>query len=157
MTPLTYAKWGGIAAAFLAWSVLCFHQGSLGPTTALALDHAAMAKAATDALLAERAATEAQAINDHAAETTHANDLRTIDHAPPRTDPVIVCVRTPSPVRVGPVPGAKAETGGLPADTQAGGTDSGRGVNIRAALNDLEVKYEKVLADYRQLDSEWPK
>jgi hypothetical protein len=155
MTPILYAKWGGIAAAFLAWSWLCFHQGSLEPTAALALDHAAMAKAATDALLAERAAAEAQAINDHATETTHANDIATIDHTPPRTNPVIV-YRNAAAVCQRAVPGAKTEAGGLPADTQEGGTDSGRGINIRAALNDLEMKYEKVLADYRQLDAEWP-
>lgn len=64
MTPLAYAKWGGIAAALLAWSWLCFHQGGLGPTAALERDHADMAEATTKALLAQAA----QAAADHASQ-----------------------------------------------------------------------------------------
>lgn len=155
MTPVAYFKWAGISAALIGWSWLCFHQGGLGPTAALERDHAAMAQTMTNALLAQRAAAEAAAINDHATEVTHATDIAQIDHAPPRTDPVLV-YRTVKAC-VDPVPGAEAKAGGVTTHPAEGGTDGGRGVNIRAALNELEIKYEKVLADYRQLDAEWPK
>jgi hypothetical protein len=157
MTPLFYLKAGGALALVLVIFGSGYHIGGLAPTAALEADHASMAQAATGALLAQRAASEAQAINDNTAQVTHGKDIAKIDATPPRTDPVIVYVHTPNPVRIGPVPGTEAQAGGVPADPQGGGSDLGRGVNIRAALDSLEVKYEKVLADYRQLDSEWPK
>lgn len=164
MTPLLYAKWGGIAALAIALFGGGFYFGGLpgeakaaAAQTALETDHADMAQATTSALLAQRSQMAAQAAADHATEKTHADDLAKIASTPPRTSPVIVYVSAPSPVRVDPVPGAEAEAGGVTADPKAGGADPGRGVNIRAALNALEVKYETVLADYRQLDAEWPK
>lgn len=163
MTPTAYAKWGGILALAAALFGGGFYFGGLpgeakaaAAQTALETDHADMAQAATTALLTQRSQMAAQAASDHATEKTHADDLAKIDSTPPRTSPVIVYVAAPNPVRVGPVPGAEGEAGGVTADPERGGTDPGHGVNIRAALNALEVKYERVLADYRQLDSEWP-
>jgi hypothetical protein len=66
MTPLIYAKWGGIAAALLAWSWACFHQGGLGPTAALDRAREAQAELVARAVLAERASTAAESVRVNA-------------------------------------------------------------------------------------------
>ena len=155
MTP-AYLKIAAVVILLGTFFMGGFHFGGLGPTAALERDHAAMAKATTDALLAQRAAAEAQAINDHAAETTHANDIRAIDNASPRTDPVLV-YRTVKAC-VDPVPGAEAQAGGVathPAEGRSESVDRGR--DIRPAIEEVKRRLEKVMADYRQEDSEWPK
>lgn len=62
MTPLIYAKWGGIAAAFLAWSVLCFHQGGMSSTARLEALQTAQSQLTAKAVLAERASAEAESV-----------------------------------------------------------------------------------------------
>jgi hypothetical protein len=147
MNPLLYAKLGA-AAALLA---LAFYLGSLGPKAALERDHAAMAEATTQALLAQRASQQTQAINDNAAEKAHDEDLEAIPlHI--RHDPVFVRL----PAQDCRVPAAQTKTGGN--DPGKGGVQPGSGErDIRPAIEALKIKYETVLADCRRLDAEWPK
>jgi hypothetical protein len=149
MNPLLYAKIG-VGVALLAF---VFYLGGLGPKAAMERDHAAMAEAATQALLAQRAAAQAQAINDNAAEKTHDQDLEAIPlHI--RHDPVFV--RVPGPVKDCGVPSTEAKAGGN--DSSKPGVQSGSGErDIRPGLEALKVKYETALADCRRLDAEWPK
>lgn len=167
MSPLTpyliYLKLGAAAVLLALAAGAGFHLGGLkghadaaDAKTALQADRAAQSELTAKAVLAERASAEATAAQDHITETQHAQTIIQIDSAPVNRTPVFVC-SAPGPVRIGPMPGAEAQASGQPADTQAGRSDQGRGVNIRAALDALEIKYEKVLADYRQIDAEWPK
>lgn len=157
MTPyILYIKLAlaGVLIALVGGT--CWHLGSLGPKAALAEFQAKQSQLTADAVLAERASATAQAVIDHQAELTHAQTIVQIDAAHALTAPVFVC----SPASEVPgraVPGAAAQAGGVAADPKEGGIDPGRRVNIRAALDALEIKYEKILADYRQLDAEWPK
>jgi hypothetical protein len=148
MNPLLYAKLGA-GGAVLA---LVFYLGGLGPKAALERDHAAMAETATQALLAQRAAAQAQAINDNAAEKTHDQDLEAIPlHI--RHDPVFV--RVPSTTSC-PMSGTEAKASSN--DPIKPGVQSGSGErDIRPGLEALKVKYETALADCRRLDAEWPK
>jgi hypothetical protein len=154
---MPYIKPVAILVAVAAIFFAGFRIGGLGPTAALEADHAAMAKAATDALLAQRAHAVAEAINDNAAETQHAQTIIQIDAAPPIRTPVFLCAPG-GPVRAGSLPGAETKAGGLPADPAGGrGQPVDRGSNIRPAVEELKKRLEKVMADYRQLDAEWPK
>ena len=156
MTAILYAKVGGIAALVVLIFGLGYHFGGMAPRAALEADRAAQSEAATKALLAQRAAAADQAITDHIAETAHAQDLSTLDALTPVRTPLVV-YRGAAAVCGRAVPGATPKAGGQPADPQGGRADPGSGVDIRAALDALELKYERVLADYRQLDAEWPR
>jgi hypothetical protein len=57
MPYVTYVKW----AAIVGLLAFIYHAGGNGPRAALERDHAAMAEAATKALLAQRSAQEAEA------------------------------------------------------------------------------------------------
>ncbi len=154
---LTYLK---IAAA-VALAALLFgggwYCGGLKPTAALQADHAAMAQATTQALLAQRAQLTARTVTDHTAETTHAQDLAEIDALTPIATPVIV-YRGTAPVCGSAVPGAPAQASGQPAGPAGGGSQPvGGGRDIRPDIEALKKRLERVMADYRQLDAEWPK
>ncbi len=156
MTPLLYAKIGAAALIIAVLFGSGYHLGGMASRTALEADHAAMAKATTDALLAQRAAQEAQAINDHATEMNYAHTIVKIDAAPAIRTPILVC--DPSPVRAGTLPGAEAQTGGSPADPAGGrGEPVDRTRDIRPGVESLKRQLEKIMAGYRQLDAEWAK
>lgn len=149
---ITYLKLGGILAAIAIVFGLGFHFGGMGPRVALERDHAAMAKATTDALLSQRAHDAAQAINDNAAETVHDQDLEAI---PLHVIHDTVFVRLPATPN-SPVPGTKAEAGG---EHPASGATEQRLEyrDIGPGLAAFEARYETVLADCRRLNAEWPK
>jgi hypothetical protein len=150
MNPLLYAKIG-IGVALLA---MFFYLGGLGPKAALDRDHAAMAEATANALIAQRKAAQAQAINDNVAEKAHDQELEAIPlHI--RHDPVFV--RLPGPSNCG-VPAAKPEAVSHDSDPSSGGVQPGSGErDIRPALEQMKIKYETALADYRRLDAECQK
>lgn len=106
MTPLgLYIKWGGIAAAVLGWSWLCYHQGSLAPQLAeakkeLKVDARADAKRATDSKTVAEEAKTYEAATD---------PLKPVD-APH----VSVCYYAPA---AAPVPAARAPGSGTAAPT----------------------------------------
>jgi hypothetical protein len=86
-----------------------------------------------------------------AANAKESQDLASVDaHIAANHAPIIVRV----PTRAGPVPGAPACPAG--ADPNGGGADPGSGVDIRPALAAFETKYEKALADCRQVVDSWP-
>jgi hypothetical protein len=153
VTPLAYAKWGGIAAFLIGLSFFWYHQGGLASKTKLEGFQAAQAEGTAKAVLAERASAAATALTDRAAETTHDQDLEAIPlHI--RHDAVIV--RLPGPAPDCPVPGAKTETGGehpAPGPIEPGS----RYRDIGPGLAAFEARYETALADCRRLDAEWPK
>lgn len=160
---MIYAKLAGILALALALAGGGFHFGRLSgdlkaadARTSLETDHAAMAKAATDALLAQRAASDAAAVRNHATEAQHAKTIIQIDAAPPIRTPVFLCAPG-DPLRAGAVSSAENQAGGIPADPAEGRSQSAdRGRDIRPAIEALKRQLEKVMADYRQLDAEWP-
>jgi hypothetical protein len=115
MPYVTYVKWALIAGV-LAWA---YHAGGNGPRAALEADHAAMAETATAALLAQRAASDAQiaklskVVSDY--ENAPPDPLapvvahRVLVYAAsacrdpvPAADPVAGGTQTPAPVAVGP-------------------------------------------------------
>jgi hypothetical protein len=125
MNPLLYAK---VGAAVVLLAVV-FYLGGLGPKAALERDHAAMAQAATQALLAQRA----QASADHA----HLQGV--IDRYDAQKD-------IPNPVDTGlahrvyitaasgcPVPETRIVAGGIEAPAALAGSDPG----IVGRLQDL--------------------
>lgn len=144
MAAIAYAKWIGIALSVFAIAAGSFHLGSLGPKAELAKYQAAQALAGTHE--------ETKQLNTNVtAEKAHDEDLNYIDLHVVRT-PVLVCDNPPAANRV-PVP----SEAGHPA-AQSGGTDPGpRERDVRDELSAFEVKYEKILADCRRLDAEWPK
>jgi hypothetical protein len=153
---LTYIELG-VAALLLAIAAGAgFYVRGLTCEAALETDRAAQSQTIATAVLAERASAAATAAQDHATEATHAQVIVSIDSAPPLSAPVLLC--GPSPLRVGTVPGAEGETGGVPADPDAGrGQPVDRGRDIRGPIEALKKRLERVMADYRQEDTEWPK
>lgn len=153
MNPYSILVELGIAAVLLAVALAVgYHFGGLTARNALEVDHTAMAQAATDALLAQRASAQTQAINDNAAETAHD---QTVEALPARVVRTPVFLRAPGDVCPDRVPGTQAQTrGDHPA---GGGAQRGGGGDLRPAIEALKVKYETVLADCRRLDAEWPK
>lgn len=139
-----------------------WHFGALGPETKLAQlqakqaqDEAKQSGNIATAVLAERAAAEAERAKDHKTEQSHANDLSDIDHTTSRTDPVFVRVRS-RPVCVGSVPGTEGQANSVGTNTaEGGGQQDDRGSDIRPAIEALKKRLERIMADYRQLDAEW--
>jgi hypothetical protein len=159
VTPVFYAKLGGTIFACLLLSGGGYYFGGLRgdakaahAQTALEADHEAMAKAATDALLAQRSQAAAQAITDNTAEKAHD---QTIEDLPGRVVRTPVFLRSPGEICPGPVPGAKAKTGGE--HSGGSGVQPGSGKDLRPAIEAMKVKYETALADCRRLDAQWPK
>lgn len=151
---MIYLKLAGAAAV----CALFFWLGGLAPKTALEAARAAQAQTLATALLKQRSQDAAQAAADNKADATHDQDIAKIDSTPARVDPLIV-YRAASPGSCRPVPGAAAQAG-------PGGTDpAGRGsepadrdgVDRRAEVEALKAHLERVMADYRRLDAEWPK
>jgi hypothetical protein len=170
---LTSLKMGGIAALAALLFAGGFYFGSLrgdekgdADKTAQEASQEAQSAAVAKAVLTERAAARAQAAIDHATETTHAQALETIDDLPPIATPLIVYRNAPK-VRGGAVPSPQAEARSVAAGAVGGadqpvdrGCDIGpidaQPVDIRPAVEALKKKLEKIAADYRQLDTEWP-
>ena len=140
-----------LAIALLAEA---YHLGGDGPRAAMALYEADQSRAIANAVLTERAAAAATAAQDHATELTHAQVIVQIDSAPAIHTPVLLC--PPGAVRAGAVPGTQGQTGGVPADPAAGRGEPVGGRDIRPVIEALKKRLEKVMADYRQLDAEWP-
>lgn len=152
---ILYAKLGGAILLLAFVFGVGFRFGGMGPAAALQRDHAAQSQAIAKAVLAERAAAEATALQDHATEATHAQTIVQIDAAPPIRTPILLC--GPGPLRAGAMPSAEAQTGGIPADpAERGGERVGGERDIRPGIEALKRQLEKVMADYRQLDAEWP-
>jgi hypothetical protein len=152
MTWIAGLKLGGILALVAALFGSGYHFGGLASKTALEADHAAMSKAATDALLAQRSQAAAQAITDNKAETVHD---QTLESLPTRVIRTPVFVRAPGDVCPDVVPTAQTQAGGQ--DPGGRGAEPGsRERDIRPAIEALKIKYERALADCRRLDAEWP-
>lgn len=166
MSPLSpylvYIKFGAAAVLLAIAAGAGYHFGGLDgkakvaeAKTALEADHAAMAKAATDALLAQRSHAAAEAITDNKAEAQHD---QTIESLPARVVRTPVWVRAPGDICPADdrVSGAQAQTTGQ--DPGGRGAQPGSGErDIRPAIEAFKLKYETALADCRRLDAEWPK
>jgi hypothetical protein len=158
---LIYVKLGAAALVLAIVASAGYHFGGLSgdvkaanAKTALEADRAEQSELTAKAVLAERASAAAAAVQDHATEAIHAKVIVSIDSATPLRTPVFVC--SPGPLRVGTVPSAEAEAGGVPADPAAGrGQPVDRGRDIRGAIEEVKKRLEKVMADYRQQDAEW--
>lgn len=154
MNPILYVKVGLAAALLAAIFGFGFHWGGSSAKAALEADHAAMAQATTEALIAQRTQQAAEMERDHATEATHAQVILSIDATPPVRTPVFLC--GPSPLRTGTVPGAESETSGIAPDpAEWGGERVDRKRDIRPGVEALKRQLEKVMADYRQEDAEW--
>jgi hypothetical protein len=157
VTPLLYLKLGAIVAMVAALFAAGYHIGGMASRSAYEADTAAQSQAIATAVLAERASALATAAADHATEAQHAKTIIQIDAAPPIRTPVFLCAPG-GPLRAGALPGTEAKAGGIPADPAEGRSQPvDRGSNIRPAIEELKKRLEKVTADYRQLDAEWPK
>lgn len=153
MTYITYAKIG--AGVFLAALLACggWYFRGLKADAVLSADHAAMAKATADALIAQRNDADAQAKTDSTAEAAHD---KTIEALPARVVHTPVWLRAPGELCADPVPGAQGKAAGV--DPASRPTVPGpRGVDIRPGIEAFKLKYETALADCRRLDAEWPK
>lgn len=161
---LTYIKIGAAVVLATVLTGTGYHFGTLSgdekadaAKATMETDHANMADAATKALISQRAQVIAEAAADHKTEQTHANELAAIDNTPPRSDPVRVYVKTPGAVCIPAVPGAEGQAHSVAADPAKGGSQPvDRGRDIRPAIEALKKRLEKIMADYRQEDSEWP-
>lgn len=153
---MIYAKLAAVLAILAAAFAAGFHFGGLGPTAALQADRAAQSELTAKAVLAERASAQATAARDHTTEETHAKTIVQIDSAPPIRTPVFLCAPG-DPLRAGAVPGSQAQAGGVAADPAArGGQPVGGADDLRPSVEALKRQLERVMADYRQLDAEWP-
>lgn len=157
MTPLLYLKLGAIVVMVAALFATGYHIGGMASRSTYEADAAAQSQAIATAVLAERASALATAAADHATEAQHAQTIIQIDAAPPIRTPVFLCAPG-DPLRAGTVPGAETQAGGIAADPAEGrGQPDDRARDIRAGIEALKRQLEKVMADYRQLDAEWPK
>lgn len=156
---IDYAKQAGIALAVLFLLGVGFYFGTLkgdaaaaSAKTAAEASQAAQASTVATAVLAERAAWQAQALTNNTAEKAHDQTIETL---PARIVRTPVFLRGTGEICPDPVPGAVAKAGGYDPD--------GRGVQPRPRIDSrpqfeaLKVKYETALADCRRLDAEWPK
>ena len=87
------------------------------------------------------------------AEAQHEQDIAAIDlrviHTPVLVHDGAICAS--------PVPGASQGAGANGAPPSPGGTVGGAGgVDIRPALEAFKAKLEKIVADDRQIDADWP-
>jgi hypothetical protein len=159
---LTYIEMGAAAALLAVSAGAGYHFGALSgeakaadARTALEADRADQSQAIATAVLAERASAAATAAADHATETQHAKTIIRIDSAPPIRTPLLVY--GPGALCAGSLPGAETETGGVPAGTDGGRSQPvDRGRDIRPAIEAVKKRIERVMADYRQQDAEWP-
>lgn len=150
-----YAKIAGavMTVALIFWSG--WHMGGLGPREQLATANAAWQATEVKRLAQQKAdQVKAETQKDNAVEI-HTDDIQEISSVPVSTKPLRVCSQ-PSTARNPAVPVA-SQTDSQRADTSAGTVESGNGSDIRPAYEALKIKYEKVLADYRQLDVAWPR
>jgi hypothetical protein len=161
MTPILYAKIGGIAVLAALLVSGGYHFGSLHgeldastAKTALADFGEAQAANTAKAVLAERASAAATAINDNLAESAHD---KTIESLPARVVHNPVFLRAPGDLcpASGTVSDPKAKAASI--DPAGRAVQPGSGIDLRPAIEALKVKYEIVLADCRRLDAEWPK
>jgi hypothetical protein len=151
-----WAKIGGILAAIAAVFLVGFHFGGMASKTTLALYQASEAENTAKAVLAERTSAQAQAAIDHTAETRHAKDLTDIAALAPISTPLLVYRTVAAPI--GTVPGAQSKAGPVATHpAEGGGERVGRAVDIRDDVEALKKRLEVVMADYRELDAEWPR
>lgn len=159
MTLNPYAIYIEVGVALALLSIAAgtgYYLGGLGPTAALEADRAEQSQTIATAVLAERASAAATAARDHATEATHAKVIVSIDSAPALRTPVFVC-SDPGPLRIGTVSGAEGEASGGVADPPEGRRERvDRERDIRPGIEALKRQLEKVMADYRQEDAEWP-
>lgn len=154
MTSL-YIKAGAVLLIVGLIFGLGWHLGGLSGQASLARLERDQAQITATAVLNERAAAEDQAAKDHITEQTHAATILQIDSAPAITAPLIVY--HPAQLTIGPVQGSEGEAGAESAHTSAGGSQPvDRGSDRRPAVEALKKRLEKVMADYRQEDKEWP-
>lgn len=162
---ITYVKIGGVALAVALIFCSGLYVGNLRGDvktdtckTAAAVDTAAQDTTITTGLEKQIAHSQAEQINDNAAEATHAKDVQKIDTVKPRTDPVIVR-RGPAQVCVAAVSGAKATAGPVGAGAAAGGSSpsGGDGDNRRPEIEELKQRLERIAADERLLIAKWQK
>lgn len=111
--------------------------------------------AAVQKQLAANAVVEKQNAEDAAtAQVIHDQELEDIAHRiASQRAPVFMCPRSPDTSLVSGHP-APTQNGHEP--TQSGTADAGSGIDIRAAVNAFESKYEQALSDCRQVISSWP-
>ena len=153
-TPyLLYAKLGAGLVLIVAIFGAGFHFGGMSSKSALEAYRAAQSELTAKAVLAERASAEATAARNHTIETTHAQTIVQIDAAPAIRTPVFLC----NPLRPGPVPSSATQTDSQPAHPEAGGSQPVDRADIRPAIEELKKRLEKIMADYRQEDAEWPR
>jgi hypothetical protein len=166
MTPALYAKIGGIALLAAVLFGAGFHFGGLKGSEQAAVAKSAqegqgeaIAQAVTTGLEKQIEKSDAQQINDNAAEAAHGKDVHEIDTSTPRADPVIVYRDRPGKVCVAAVPGAKAAASTVGASPGTGGSvaSGGDGVDRRPEIEALKKKLERIAADERLLIAKWPK
>ncbi len=136
-----------------------WHLGGLESKARLEESLAAQARTTADAVLAERASAQVEHDRDRNTERTHAQTIVRIDAAPAITTAVLVC--GPDELRGRPLPGAQGQAGGVGTDPGGGGgqpDDRGRdhATDVRPAVEALKKRLERIMADYRQQDAEWP-
>lgn len=159
---LNYLKLALLAAVFGAGVYVGSLRGDVKAEKAKTAQEGqgeAIAQADVTALEGQAAHTAAQQINDNHAEAAHGQDNHKIDATPDRADPVIVYRDRPSKVCVAAMPGAEAQARPDGTDPAAGGSQpSDRdGDNRRPEIEALKKQIERVMADYRRLDAEWPR
>jgi hypothetical protein len=147
MSILTGIKFGLVGLLCL-WM---YHLGGDAARLATEKLKTAQAQNTANAVLAERASTQAQAKTDQTAEAQHD---QTIESLPARVVRTPVWLRAPGDVCPAvPIPPQAAGH-----DPGSGGVQPGPGErDIRPGLEALKIKYETALADCRRLDAEWPK
>jgi hypothetical protein len=138
---IAYLKWGGIAAAFLGWSWLCYHQGSLAPKL----------KAATAEIKEEQTQIQQEA------KQLQTNTQAEAQHDQDTEHPTILILRQPVWLRTP----ALSTSVSVPAATANPGTairpaDAGPTVDLRPQLAAFALKYENALSDCRRMAAEWP-
>ncbi len=149
-----YIKLGAAVLAAAALLAVGWHFGSLGPKTELAQFQSKQAQLTADAVLAERAANQAEKERDHQTELKHAQVITQINIDPVNTAPVLVC--EPAEIHSSPVSGTEGETNSSGTSTaERGGEPVDRGRDIRPAIEALKKRLERIMADYRQEDEEW--
>jgi hypothetical protein len=140
---MIWIKCGVLAAMFLGWSWLCYHQGSLAPQLK-------EAKAEVKSEQTQIQQDSKQTATNTQAEAQHDQD---IEHPPTLVLKQPVWLRSPAicPAAV-QVPVTAA---GQPATERP--ADPGSRIDLRPQLAAFALKYEQALADCRRMAAEWPK
>lgn len=153
---ISYLKYGALAALVAGLFGFGWYGGALQGRAAVARLERDQAQLTATAVLAERASWQTQSLSNHQAEIQHAAEIAQADDIAPIASPVIVVYRL-TPTRDCPVPGGAIEARPLPAHPEAGGGEPvDRGRDIRPAVEAIKRRLEKLMADYRQIDAEWP-